>query len=87
MAKLRWAVEKLNCLSSWHSLLCLLISQMQDGKRVSDCLKKGLKIANQCMDNSVQVQLFVEQLNHYIYYYEKGSDNVSATCTMTGYSL
>ncbi|KAL5022144.1 hypothetical protein ScPMuIL_001299 [Solemya velum] len=51
--------------------------EMQDGKRVSDCLKKGLKIANQCMDNSVQVQLFVEQLNHYIYYYEKGSDNIT----------
>jgi vacuolar protein sorting-associated protein 35 len=41
-----------------------------------ECLKKGLRIANQCMDNSVQVQLFVEILNHYIYFYEKGNDQV-----------
>ena len=50
--------------------------QMKDGKRVTDCLKKGVKIANQCMDSSVQVQLFVELLNHYVYYYEKGCDLV-----------
>ena len=52
------------------------IAKLQDSKRVSDCLKKGVKIANQCMDSSVQVQLFVELLNHYIYYYEKGNDQV-----------
>lgn len=51
-------------------------TKLQDSKRVSDCLKKGVKIANQCMDSSVQVQLFVELLNHYIYYYEKGNDQV-----------
>ncbi|XP_060081276.1 vacuolar protein sorting-associated protein 35-like [Ylistrum balloti] len=50
---------------------------MQDGKRVADCLKKGVKIANQCMDDSVQVQLYVELLNHYIYYYEKGCDQIT----------
>ncbi len=49
---------------------------MHDGKRVVECLKKGLRIANQCMDSSVQVQLFVEVLNHYIYFYEKGNDQV-----------
>ncbi|XP_052274611.1 vacuolar protein sorting-associated protein 35-like isoform X3 [Dreissena polymorpha] len=51
--------------------------ESRDGKRTSDCLKKGVKIANQCMDNSVQVQLFVELLNHYIYYYEKGNDQIT----------
>lgn len=50
---------------------------MHDGKRVLECLKKGLRIANQCMDPSVQVQLFVELLNHYIYSYENGNDHVS----------
>lgn len=29
------------------------------------------------MDISVQVQLFVELLNHYIYFFEKGNDQVS----------
>ena len=42
-----------------------------------ECLKKSLRIANQCMDPTVQVQLFVEILNRYLYYYEKGNDAVS----------
>lgn len=50
---------------------------MHDGKRVLECLKKGLRIANQCMDPSVQVQLFVELLNHYLYSFEKGNEHVS----------
>uniref|UniRef100_T1ISA6 Vacuolar protein sorting-associated protein 35 n=1 Tax=Strigamia maritima TaxID=126957 RepID=T1ISA6_STRMM len=52
-------------------------SEIRDGNRVFDCLKKGLRIANQCMDPSVQVQLFVELLNHYMYFYEKGNDQVT----------
>ncbi|XP_044735777.1 vacuolar protein sorting-associated protein 35 isoform X2 [Chrysoperla carnea] len=51
--------------------------EMRDGKRVLDCLKKGARIANQCMDVSVQVQLFVELLNHYLFFYEKGNDQVN----------
>ena len=39
-----------------------------------ECLKKALKIANQCMDPSLQVQLFIEILNRYIYFYEKEND-------------
>ncbi|ELU14760.1 hypothetical protein CAPTEDRAFT_161426 [Capitella teleta] len=51
--------------------------EMKDGKRVMECLKKGLRIANQCMDACVQVQLFVEVLNHYVYFYEKGNTQVT----------
>jgi len=51
--------------------------QLHDGKRVLDCLKKGIRIAKQCMDSSVKVQLLVEILNHYVYFYEKGNDHVS----------
>ncbi|XP_077983360.1 vacuolar protein sorting-associated protein 35-like [Glandiceps talaboti] len=51
--------------------------EIRDGKRVMECLKKSLRIANQCMDNSVQVQLFVEILNRYIYFYERGNDQVT----------
>lgn len=50
-----------------------------DGKRVMECLKKSLRIANQCMDPTVQVQLFVEILNRYIYYFEKGNEAVNAS--------
>ena len=52
---------------------------MHDGKRVMECLKKGLRIANQCMDSSVKVQLFDEILNHYLYFFEKGNDQVKTT--------
>ncbi|XP_057325313.1 vacuolar protein sorting-associated protein 35 isoform X1 [Microplitis mediator] len=51
--------------------------EMQDGNKVLDCLKKGIRIASQCMDTSVQVQLYVELLNHYIYFYEKGNSSVT----------
>ncbi|XP_033104748.1 vacuolar protein sorting-associated protein 35-like [Anneissia japonica] len=52
-------------------------AELQDGKRVAECLKKSLRIANQCMDNTVQVQLFVEILNRYIYFYEKGCEQIN----------
>lgn len=61
----------------WSGESTAFEGEMKDGKRVTDCLKKGVKIANQCMDSSVQVQLFVELLNHYVYYYEKGCDLVT----------
>ncbi|KAL4613614.1 vacuolar protein sorting-associated protein 35 [Arapaima gigas] len=51
--------------------------EIRDGKRVMECLKKALKIANQCMDPSLQVQLFIEILNRYIYFYEKENDAVT----------
>ena len=48
----------------------------KDGKKVLDCLKKGLKIAKQCMDPLVQVQLFVE-IHHYVLFYEAGCENIT----------
>ncbi|XP_040185397.1 vacuolar protein sorting-associated protein 35 [Rana temporaria] len=51
--------------------------EIHSGKRVMECLKKALKIANQCMDPSLQVQLFIEILNKYIYFYEKENDVVT----------
>ncbi|EDO45995.1 predicted protein [Nematostella vectensis] len=53
--------------------------ECHDGKRVMECLKKAVRIANQCMDATVQVQLFVEILNCYLYYYERNTDTVTAT--------
>ncbi|KAK3888494.1 hypothetical protein Pcinc_007453 [Petrolisthes cinctipes] len=51
--------------------------ELRDEKRVLECLKKGVRIANQCMDPSTQIQLFVELLNHYVYFYEKGNSQVT----------
>lgn len=59
------------------SNLCFFSFQLHGGKRVMECLKKALKIANQCMDPSLQVQLFIEILNRYIYFYEKENEAVS----------
>lgn len=51
--------------------------ECRDGKRVNECLKKSGRIANQCMDRSVQVQLLVELLNMYVLFYEKENDQIS----------
>ena len=42
-----------------------------------DCLKKGVKIASQCMDAATKVQLFVELLNKYVYFYDKGVEAIT----------
>lgn len=40
-------------------------------QRVLECLQRGLKIADACsMSSSANVQLFVEILDYYVYYYE-----------------
>ncbi|XP_023337734.1 vacuolar protein sorting-associated protein 35 isoform X1 [Eurytemora carolleeae] len=50
---------------------------IRDKKKVLDCLKKALKIANQCMDTTVQAQLFNQILNHYVQFFEDGNDLIS----------
>ncbi|XP_058967807.2 vacuolar protein sorting-associated protein 35-like [Pocillopora verrucosa] len=53
--------------------------ECRDSKRVTECLKKAVRIANQCMDSTIQVQLFVEVLNRYLYYFEQKADTVTVT--------
>lgn len=52
---------------------------MRDEKRTLDCLKKGARIASQCLDINVQVQLYVELLNSYLYYYERGNTQITVS--------
>ncbi|KAG2205825.1 hypothetical protein INT47_004008 [Mucor saturninus] len=52
-------------------------SLFRDGKRALECLQKALKIADSCMDPVTNVELFVEILNRYIYYFEKGNEAVT----------
>ncbi|CAG8434801.1 11759_t:CDS:10 [Ambispora gerdemannii] len=49
----------------------------RDGKKVLDCLQKALKIADSCMDSVTNVELFVEILNRYIYYFERQNEAVT----------
>jgi vacuolar protein sorting-associated protein 35 len=61
--------------------------QFRDGKRALECLQKALKIADSCMDSVTNVELFVEILNRYIYYFEKGNDAVSCKKERVDFSL
>jgi len=49
----------------------------QDGKRVLDCLQRALKIADVCMQSGMNVSLFIEILNRYVYYFEAGNDKIT----------
>ncbi len=55
----------------------------RDGKRVLECLQKSLRIADACMDSSMNVKLFVEILNEYLYYFE-GRNEAVAVKYLTG---
>jgi vacuolar protein sorting-associated protein 35 len=47
----------------------------RDAKRVLECLQRSLKIANSCMGH--QVNLFVDILNQYLYFYERQCPTIS----------
>ncbi|CAM9200242.1 unnamed protein product [Phaeothamnion confervicola] len=48
----------------------------RDGRRVLECLQRALKIADACMASGAHVQLFVEILDRYVYYFEEGNPEV-----------
>lgn len=52
-----------------------------------ECLKKSGRIASQCMEKSVQVQLFVELVNCYMLFYEKGNTTVSTFISLYGHCI
>ena len=41
---------------------------LQDGKRVLECLRKALRIANSCIDERSTVEIFCSALDQYLYY-------------------
>jgi len=51
--------------------------EYRNGKRVLECLQRSLKIADTCMDASMNVHLFVEILNQYLYYFENSCEAVT----------
>lgn len=48
----------------------------RDGKRVLECLQRALRVADACMDTAVSVELFVEILNRYVYYFDQENEAV-----------
>lgn len=58
--------------------LRLTLGQLyRDGKRVLECLQRALRVADACMDAAVSVELFVEILNRYVYYFDQENEAVS----------
>jgi vacuolar protein sorting-associated protein 35 len=84
-----WAVEKaerpegskeVSCDDFRRSDQLLTYSSFQpyrDGKRVLECLQRALRVADACMDTAVSVELFVEILNRYVYYFDQENDAVT----------
>lgn len=54
------------------------IKLYRDGKRVLECLQRALRVADACMDAAVSVELFVEILNRYVYYFDQENEAVSS---------
>ncbi|KDB22687.1 hypothetical protein H109_05427 [Trichophyton interdigitale MR816] len=49
----------------------------RDGKRVLECLQRALRVADACMDTAVSVELFIEILNRYVYYFDQQNETVT----------
>jgi vacuolar protein sorting-associated protein 35 len=56
----------------------------RDGKRVLECLQRALRVADACMDQAVSIELFVEILNRYVYYFDRQNEAVSSLRSPTG---
>lgn len=49
----------------------------RDGKRVLECLQRALRVADSCMEQATSIELFVEILDRYAYYFEQQNESVS----------
>ncbi|ORX91800.1 vacuolar protein sorting-associated protein 35 [Basidiobolus meristosporus CBS 931.73] len=49
----------------------------RNGQRVLETLQRALKIADACLDSVTNVELFVEVLNRYIYFFERQVEEVT----------
>jgi hypothetical protein len=49
----------------------------RDTKHMLECLKQSLKVAESCMDTTVNAQLYVDLLNEWLYYFADDPTAVS----------
>uniref|UniRef100_A0A914DM28 Vacuolar protein sorting-associated protein 35 n=1 Tax=Acrobeloides nanus TaxID=290746 RepID=A0A914DM28_9BILA len=61
----------------WYSTIADSSESMKDGKRVAECLKKAIKIASQCMEDLVQINLYIHILNNYIHFFDQGCEQIT----------
>uniref|UniRef100_A0A0N4ZA51 Vacuolar protein sorting-associated protein 35 n=1 Tax=Parastrongyloides trichosuri TaxID=131310 RepID=A0A0N4ZA51_PARTI len=50
---------------------------VHNGGKVIDCFKKALKVTSQCMEEIVQITLYIHILNSYSYFYENGCTEIT----------
>uniref|UniRef100_A0AC35TY82 Vacuolar protein sorting-associated protein 35 n=1 Tax=Rhabditophanes sp. KR3021 TaxID=114890 RepID=A0AC35TY82_9BILA len=51
--------------------------KVKNGLKVLDCFKRALKVTAQCMEEVVQITLYIHILNSYIYFIEAECDDVT----------
>ncbi|QPG98992.1 hypothetical protein C2857_000572 [Epichloe festucae Fl1] len=49
----------------------------RDGKRVLECLQRALRVADTCMETATSIELFVEILDRYVYYFDQQNESVT----------
>ncbi len=47
-----------------------------------ECLQRALRVADVCMDTAVSVELFVEILNRYVYYFDQQNESVISSVSL-----
>ena len=53
-----------------------LLQLYRDGKRVLECLQRALRVADSCMETATSIELFVEILDRYVYYFDQQNESV-----------
>lgn len=61
----------------WSGRVVNQDTELRDSKRVMDCLKKALRVATQCMDTAVKIQLYVEVADAYAVFQARGVDAIT----------
>ena len=59
----------------------------RDGKRVLECLQRALRVADSCMEQATSIELFVEILDRYVYYFDQQNESVSGPSPIGPISL
>ncbi|KAI1375634.1 vacuolar protein sorting-associated protein 35 [Hypoxylon crocopeplum] len=49
----------------------------RDGKRVLECLQRALRVADSCMEQATSIELFIEILDRYVYYFDQQNESVT----------
>lgn len=42
-----------------------------------ECLQRALRVADSCMETATSIELFVEILDRYVYYFDQKNESVS----------